>query len=142
LSATLNAAVKLPASAGVNVTEIVQLEPAASGLSHVLVCAKSAALVPVIEMLNVSGAAPVFINVADCAALVVPVVALNVSDGGVSETIGARPVPVRATVCGEPVALSATFKLAVKLPAAAGVNVTEIVQLEPAASDAPQVVAL
>jgi hypothetical protein len=36
----------------------------------------------------------------------------------------AVPVPVRAAVCGEPVALSATEIVAVKLVAEAGVKVT------------------
>jgi hypothetical protein len=43
------------------------------------------------------------------------------------------PVPVKATVCGLPVALSATFKVPVRVPAAVGVNKTLIVQLPPAA---------
>jgi hypothetical protein len=37
---------------------------------------------------------------------------------------GAVPVPVRAAVCGEPVALSATDRVAEKLAAEAGVKVT------------------
>lgn len=54
---------------------------------------------------------------------------------------GAVPVPVRATVCGEPVALSAIERLAVKAPAAVGLNSTETVQLAAAARVVPQVVA-
>lgn len=38
------------------------------------------------------------------------------------------PVPVRATVCGEPPALSLIDKLALRLPIADGVKVTEMVQ--------------
>jgi hypothetical protein len=49
------------------------------------------------------------------------------------------PVPVRETVCGEPVALSAMETLAVKPVAEVGVKVTEIMQLAPAASEVPQV---
>ena len=59
-----------------------------------------------------------------------------------SETTGAGgavPVPLRATVCGEPVALSANDSVAEKLATEAGVKVTEIVQVEAAARVLPQV---
>ena len=49
------------------------------------------------------------------------------------------PVPVRATVCGLPVALSVTVIAPVRAPAAVGVKITEIVQLAAGATDAPQV---
>ena len=64
-------------------------------------------------------------------------------DAGVSVTVGveaATPVPVSFTVCGEPVALSATERLAVRAPVTVGLNSTETVQLAPAARVAPQVV--
>ena len=51
------------------------------------------------------------------------------------------PVPFSLTVCGEPVALSATERLAVRAPVAAGLNSTETVQVAAAASVVPQVVA-
>jgi hypothetical protein len=44
------------------------------------------------------------------------------------------PVPLSATICGLPVALSAMFNVAVRAPAACGVNITLIVQLAPAAN--------
>jgi hypothetical protein len=47
-------------------------------------------------------------------------------------------VPDRATVCGLPVALSDTLMLALRAPIAIGVKVTMIVQLEPSASEVPQ----
>jgi hypothetical protein len=47
-------------------------------------------------------------------------------------------VPERVNVCGLPLALSATLTAAVKEPLAAGVKVTLIVQLPPAATLAPQ----
>jgi hypothetical protein len=43
------------------------------------------------------------------------------------------PVPLSATECGVPGALSAMLTEAVRAPAAVGVNVTEIVQLFPGA---------
>ena len=48
-------------------------------------------------------------------------------------------MPVRATVCGLPAALSAMERLALRAPAAEGVNVTLMVQFAPAAKVAPQV---
>jgi hypothetical protein len=77
-----------------------------------------------------------------CGTLVAPLCAEKVSEVGLSETAGAGPevpVPVRVTVCGEPAALSTTETAAVKLATEAGVKVTEIEQLAPAASEPPQV---
>jgi hypothetical protein len=84
---------------------------------------------------------PVFLSVAVCAAEVVPVTAEKTSVTGVSEAMGAGsvvPVPLSATVCGEPAALSATESVAAKLATEAGVKVTEIRQEPRAARDAPQ----
>ncbi len=50
LSVMLTEAVRVPVAEGVKVTLIVQLAPAATELPHVLVCAKSPALVPVTAM--------------------------------------------------------------------------------------------
>lgn len=47
---------------------------------------------------------------------------------------GAVPVPVNVAVCGEFGALSPTVRVPVRVPAAVGVKVTEIVQLALAAS--------
>ena len=49
------------------------------------------------------------------------------------------PVPVKLMVCGLPAALSEMLTAAVRVPVAVGVNVTAIVQLPPAATEAPQV---
>ena len=53
--------------------------------------------------------------------------------------LGAAPVPVSATVCGLPVAVSVTVMVPGWLPVAVGVKVTVMVQLAAAATDAPQV---
>ena len=53
-------------------------------------------------------------------------------------TAGAVPVPLRLTVCGLPVLLSVRVMAAVRVPLAAGVKVTLIAQLAPAATLAPQ----
>ena len=75
LSATLTFAVSDPADPGVNVTEMVQLEPAATDAPQLLVCAKLLAFVPVIVILViVSAAVPVLDSVNGFAALVVPTV--------------------------------------------------------------------
>ena len=108
-----------------------QLELAASVVPHALVpvaMAKSVGLVPVMVMpVMFSVAVPVFESVATCEALVVPVVPVKASVGGVSVAAGAAaavPVPLSAVVCGEPDALSATESVAEKAAADAGVNVT------------------
>ena len=49
------------------------------------------------------------------------------------------PAPERLTVCGLPLALSATFSVAARAPLAEGVKVTLIVQFAPAATELPQV---
>ena len=63
-------------------------------------------------------------SVAAIAADVVPVSVLGKLSDGVSEAIGAMPVPVKLAVCGDPDALSATDNVAAKPAADAGVKVT------------------
>jgi hypothetical protein len=71
LSEMLSAAVRIPRPEGVNITAITQLAPAATELPHVLVCAKSLALVPVNAMLAmIKAALPVLLRVRVCAVLV------------------------------------------------------------------------
>jgi hypothetical protein len=56
------------------------------------------------------------------------------SDAGVTVIkVDAAPVPVRATDCGEAVALLATLSDACSVPIVTGLKVTEIVQLAPPA---------
>src|SRR5206468_10420164 len=86
-------------------------------------------------------AVPVFDSVTVCAALVVPTVWLaKVSEVGerLAVVVGAAPVPVRATVCGLPEALSVTLELPVRVPDAVGVNVTLMLQFPPDAREPPQ----
>jgi hypothetical protein len=87
--------------------------------------AKSAGFAPVMvgTMLS-NGAVPVLESVAASADEVVPLSVLGKATGELSEATGAVPVPVRVEVCGDPLALSATESVAVKLAADAGVNVT------------------
>jgi hypothetical protein len=60
------------------------------------------------------------------------------SEVGEKVTAGAVPVPVRATVCGLPVALSVTESVALRAPEACGEKVTLTVQPTPAAKLVPQ----
>jgi hypothetical protein len=88
-------------------------------------------------MLNV--APPPLVNVTVCGALMIPMLWLpKLKLVGKTLTPEAMPVPVRFTVCGLPLPLSVTVRVAVRTPAIVGVNVTLIVQLAPAASVAAQ----
>jgi len=95
LSVTERAAVKLAAETGLNVTEIVQLPPAASDVPQVLDWEKSLEFAPPIEMpLIGSGALPVLLRVIVCAALLVPDTAVKLSDAGVRVATGAATTAV------------------------------------------------
>ncbi len=98
-------------------TLIAQPAPKASELPQVLLSANALALVPVSEIpVTDSAAVPEFVSVTICAADVAPLFAVKTSGpGGVNvtaATAGAVAVPVRLTVCGEPVALSAIDSVA------------------------------
>src|SRR5208282_1478582 len=95
-------------AAGVNVTLIAQLAPAAIELPHVFVMEKSPALAPVTAMLVMLRArVPLFVRVTDCAGVEVPSNWLpKVRVLAERPTPAAAPVPVRFTVCGLPAALS------------------------------------
>src|SRR5580658_1560314 len=134
-------AVWLPFAAGVKVTLMVQLAPAARELPQVLVWAKAPLLVPVMAILvMLTAVLPVLLNVTVWAVVVVPTFSLP-KLRLVAERFrpGAVPVPLRVTDCGLPAALSVMVTLAVWLPLAAGVKVTLMEQLAPAARELPQV---
>src|SRR6266852_657936 len=117
LSDTVRVAVRAPVALGVNVTEMVHLPLACTLPSHVLVSAKSPGSAPANEMpLIVSVVGRLFVSVTFLAALVVPTVcAANVSEVG--DTVAcATPLPVSATVCGLPAALSVKVRLALREP--------------------------
>ncbi len=92
-------------------------------------------------LLSVSAAVPVLVSVTACAALVVPTVWLaNVKLAGDKLTPGtATAVPVSDIACGLEAALSVSVIAPVCVPAAVGLNVTEIAQLAFAARLDPQV---
>jgi hypothetical protein len=145
LSAIESEAVREPADAGLNSMETVQLALAASEAPQVVADLRNElALVPVmVSEVSVTAAAPVFLMVTACAAVVDPT-SVEAKARLVGETVtvcGEVPVPESEMVCGEPEALSVIERLAVSALAAAGLNSTETVQLALTASEAPQVVA-
>jgi hypothetical protein len=104
LSATFSVAVRVPAAAGLKLTEMVQLAPAASVAAQVVVLVNEETSVPLIvipPLLMSSTAVPVFFSVTTLAALGDPSLVLGkVRVAGVSEATGAdadAPVPVRPT---------------------------------------------
>jgi len=146
LSAMLRVPVSVPVAVGLKLTEMVQVAAAARVVPHVVVSLNELALAPlrvIPPVVTVKADVPVFFSVTTWAALVEPTVVLaKVSVAGVRVAVGgaAAPVPVKGTFCGEPVALSATFRVAVNVPVAFGLKVTEIVQELPAANVDVQVV--
>lgn len=63
------------------------------------------------------------------------IVALEVDGVTTNPPFSKAPVPLRVTVCGEPVALSVMESEALSAPPVAGVNTTESVQVAPVATD-------
>jgi hypothetical protein len=141
LSVIVTAAVSAASSDGLKTTLIVQLDPAVTDPPQLSDSVKSLAFVPVTETVGVSVALPVLLTVAVWTELVVPSDTLpNVRLVVDRPATAAVPVPVpeSATICGLLLALSFRARVAVRLPAELGVNVTAIVQLAPAASTEPQ----
>ncbi len=56
----------------------------------------------------------------------------------IGESFAVVPVPLRATFCGLPAALSVIRSAAVRVPGAVGLNRTLILQLAPTAREVPQ----
>jgi hypothetical protein len=126
LSEMVTVAVRLPTAAGVKITLIVQLPCTASELPQVDVSGKSEALAPVTAMLlKFKVALPLLVMVTVWAAALVPTDWLpKVRMLAERPTAADKPVPVKFTVWGLPVALSVNTTDAVRVPAALGVNVT------------------
>ena len=145
LSVIANVAVRVPEAAGLNVTAIVQLAFAATGVLVEQVVpldamAKSLGLAPVNAMLpTVREALPVLDTVTDWDELVVPTFWLaKVKLVGATPAVGAVPVPLRVTVWGLPPALSVMLTLAERVPGAVGAKEMLIVQALPAVTGVPQ----
>ena len=135
LSVTLTVADRAPVVVGVNVTLMVQLVPAASVEPQPFVCEKSPGFDPARAMLEIfSVADPVLVKTTDWDRLEVPVVCVPKDKlVGANETAGAPdvPVPVSATLCGLPAALSLMLTAADRAAATVGVKVTLMLQAAP-----------
>ena len=137
LSVKASVPVAAPVAVGVNVTPTLQLAPAATLVPQVLVAIPKGPLTVMAE--NTSNPLWLLVSVTDLAELVEPTaVVLKLKDVADSVT-GALPVPVRLTVCGLLIALSANVSVPVAAPNAAGVKVTPTLQVAPAAMPVPQV---
>jgi len=121
-----------PPEAGANVTESVQLAPAAR-VPHPATEKPS----PGCGALTLVDAFPVFLTVTVSVFVDPTLTDPNDSVDGDTEITGRRatPVPESATVCGLPEALEETDREPVRDPEAVGEKVTVAVQLAPAASD-------
>ena len=143
LSVTVRAVLRVPLAAGVKVTLIVQLAPAATELPQLLVCAKSPGFVPVsARLVTLKAVLPEFVKVTAWAVLVVPTEWLpkaRLVEERLTTAAALVPVPERVAAWGLPLTLSVMDSEAVRLPLAAGLNVTLTEQLALAASELPQV---
>ena len=139
----LSVAVRLPLAAGVKVTLILQLPPAATELPQVLLCAKSLGLVPVIVRLDIDNASLLeLLRVVVCVPLVEPTDTLPKErlPGETAHTgeAAATPVPLRLTVLLPNELLVSMLRVAKRNPVVLGVKVRLIVQLAPGSSVSPQ----
>ena len=142
LSATDIDAVKVAADAGVKVTEIMHVAAAARVAPQVLAeMAKSAVLAPVTVIpVMLSVAVPGFDRTVLIEVEVLPTAVLGKARVvGVRTACGAVPVPVNFAICGEPLALSDTDTVAIKLVTKVGVKMTEMVQVAEATKVVPHV---
>ena len=136
LSRIMTTPVRVPLVVGVNVTAIVHVPEAVSGVEVEQVVLGSSTKSPLeARAVMESELVPLLVSVTGCAAAVVPTRVLpKVRLEGVNVTPGAVPVPVRAMVCAPPLALSVMVMTPVRTPLAVGVKVTAIVQVFPAAT--------
>ena len=122
-------------------TLIVQLAVGAKVAPQLLPCVKSPPLVPVIAMLEIFRVAlPVLLMEIVSGGLEVPTRRLlKIRLTGDNVIAGElMPIPVRDTPCGLPTALSVMVIAPVRVPAADGVNVTNMLQLAELARLLPQ----
>ena len=117
------AAVRLPFDAGPKCPWMVQFAPAATLVPQLLENTHEEASAPVNEMMLMDRAeAPAFVSVTDCEALVDPTFTVP-NDRLVADSFttgAAKPVPLRAIDCGEPLALSVMWMAADRRPVATG----------------------
>jgi hypothetical protein len=136
-SVKVSVPVAAPVAVGVKVTPTLQLAPGAMLVPQVLPAIPKGPLAPTPEM--VSDTPRLLVSVTDLVELVEPTaVVLKLRELADSVT-GAVPVPVRLTICGLLIALSAKLRVPVAPPSAVGVKVTPTVQVAPAAILVPHV---
>jgi len=136
LSVSFSVALSATAVLGVNVTAMVVLAPAASVMGSVGTgIVKSAAFAPSMAREEMTrSAVPELVIVILDGLLLVPFNCVpKVTEVGVMLIAGAMPVPVIATVCGLPAALSVILSVAERVPTAAGVKVTPMEAFAPGA---------
>jgi hypothetical protein len=105
LSLTLSAAVRVPLAVGLKVILTLQVAPVANELPQVWVCAKSPALVPVMEIPPMLMAVvPTLVSVTVIAGLVAPMETVP-KFRLVGNSFALVPVPPSGTCCGLPAAL-------------------------------------
>jgi Pyruvate/2-oxoacid:ferredoxin oxidoreductase delta subunit len=128
------------AEVGVNTTLIVQADPTATDVPQVFICENCEAFAPESAMLVTGSAtAPVFVTVTTIGALATGIGWMpNAKDVGDTVWLGTTPTPLSGTVRVPAPPPPLTFSVAVCDPAEVGVNTTLIVQLDPTATDAPQ----
>jgi len=137
LSLTLTEALREPVLMGLNVTVMLQLAPAATWPTQVLVWAKSPGSRPAnLTPLTVSEVAPVFVSWICFGELFVPTFEEpNVRLAG--ESVTTVPAPASSIICGLLDALSATEIVPDLVPLLFGEKVALIVQFAPAATLLP-----
>ena len=134
LSVVVNNATRVPIAFGLKTSVMVHDAPAPNSVPQVLLeMLKSPGSVLVITMLLIVIAAePLFINVADFGAPLIPtdtLAQLRLDGLTVRLPAGAIPIPERATVCGLLFAESIKLRAAVRVPAAAVLKRIVAVQL-------------
>ena len=144
MSVSVNVAERVPAAVGVKVMTSVQLPPAGAtppSVLHVVprAKAKSPGLAPAFMEIRVKfkKTFPALLTVMLMGALVVfSGVAGKAPVVGFRPTIGSAAVaePLSGSVCVPGAALSARVRLAVRLPAAVGVKITDSMQVPPPAA--------
>jgi hypothetical protein len=137
-SVTDTAADARPLAAGVKVTVIVQVLLAGTLDPQVFVSGKSTGSVPVTAILTAKADLEEFLNVATCGLLDCPT-ATDPKLMSAGDSVTTVPVPLRATDCGLPVALSVIVTAPVRVFGIVGLKVMVIVQFAPTATLVPQV---
>ena len=130
-----------PVDVGRNSTETVHEAPPANGVSGAgQVFAVITKSLPIVIESRITLEVKLFVSVSVFAPELEPTWILpQLSDVGDSVTGAANPVPLNFALCGSFVASSVTVSVALCAPAACGVKLTEIVQLEFPASELPHV---